>query len=259
MQHVHITQGIDIALVVMNAFFLFFAGLILYLRREDRREGYPLEEENGGRFQPLGGVFFAADAKTFIRPFGQGNYTTNKLDHEPQLAGMQRTSVYPGSPYEPLGDPLVDGVGPAAFANRDPLPDVTMDGHPRVVPIASAPGFYITARDPDPRGYAMVGSDGSVAGTITDIWVDQSDHLIRYLEARLTGEAGRSVLVPMAMCVVNRKRQTVTTDSIAAAQFAKAPAIASATQITRYEEERVTGYFGGGYLYASPERAEPLL
>jgi photosynthetic reaction center H subunit len=30
-------------------------------------------------------------------------------------------------------------------------------------------------------------------------------------------------------------------------------------QITRYEEERVIGFFGGGYLYANERRAEPLI
>ena len=29
--------------------------------------------------------------------------------------------------------------------------------------------------------------------------------------------------------------------------------------ITRYEEDRIQAYFGGGYMYATPERAEPWL
>ena len=47
-----ITSNIDVAQVVLYAFFVFFAGLIFYLRREDRREGYPLEvggQPGGGR------------------------------------------------------------------------------------------------------------------------------------------------------------------------------------------------------------------
>ena len=39
--------NLDVAQVVLYAFWLFFAGLIWYLRGEDRREGYPLEESNG--------------------------------------------------------------------------------------------------------------------------------------------------------------------------------------------------------------------
>ena len=37
-----ITQYMDVAQIVLYAFWVFFAGLIFYLRREDKREGYPL-------------------------------------------------------------------------------------------------------------------------------------------------------------------------------------------------------------------------
>ena len=39
-----ITASIDVAQVTLYLFWLFFAGLLIYLRREDKREGYPLEE-----------------------------------------------------------------------------------------------------------------------------------------------------------------------------------------------------------------------
>ena len=38
-----ITGYIDVAQLVLYVFWVFFAGLIFYLRREDRREGYPLD------------------------------------------------------------------------------------------------------------------------------------------------------------------------------------------------------------------------
>ncbi len=37
-----ITGYIDVAQMALYAFWLFFAGLIYYLHREDKREGYPL-------------------------------------------------------------------------------------------------------------------------------------------------------------------------------------------------------------------------
>ena len=37
---------IDLAQMVLYAFWAFFAGLIIYLRREDKREGYPLVRED---------------------------------------------------------------------------------------------------------------------------------------------------------------------------------------------------------------------
>ena len=42
-------QYIDGAQIALYAFWLFFAGLIIYLRREDKREGYPLESPQGPR------------------------------------------------------------------------------------------------------------------------------------------------------------------------------------------------------------------
>jgi photosynthetic reaction center H subunit len=34
--------NLDVAQIAIWAFWLFFAGLVYYLRREDKREGYPL-------------------------------------------------------------------------------------------------------------------------------------------------------------------------------------------------------------------------
>jgi hypothetical protein len=39
---------IDFAQITVYLFWFFFAGLILYLRREDKREGYPLESDRKG-------------------------------------------------------------------------------------------------------------------------------------------------------------------------------------------------------------------
>ncbi len=50
-----ITSYIDVAQLVLYAFWIFFAGLIIYLRREDKREGYPLESDRtGGRIDVQG-------------------------------------------------------------------------------------------------------------------------------------------------------------------------------------------------------------
>ena len=43
--------NLDVAQIVLYAFWLFFASLLFYLRREDRREGYPLESEDPGAVQ----------------------------------------------------------------------------------------------------------------------------------------------------------------------------------------------------------------
>jgi photosynthetic reaction center H subunit len=42
-------EYIDGTQIVLYAFWVFFAGLVIYLRREDKREGYPLESPQGPR------------------------------------------------------------------------------------------------------------------------------------------------------------------------------------------------------------------
>ena len=66
-----IVGSIDIAELVFLAFVLFFIGLIFYLRREDRREGYPLEDESTGLVESPGGALSRAPTKTFILPHGR--------------------------------------------------------------------------------------------------------------------------------------------------------------------------------------------
>jgi photosynthetic reaction center H subunit len=243
----------DVAELVVFAFFLFFIGLVVYLRREDRREGYPLESEEGRLFGP-GGVLYEGAPKTFRLPHGLGTATTPTKDREPVDIAARRIARFPGAPLAPTGNPLADGIGPAAFANRAKRPDLAADGRPRIVPLRMADQLSLHARDPNLVGMKVIAADGQVAGTISDVWVDRAEHMIRYLDVNV---GGRSVLAPMAMATVRRGHVSI--DAITAAQFAGAPAIAAADQITLYEEERIVGYFGGGYLYATPQRQEPLV
>ncbi|MBX9796832.1 photosynthetic reaction center subunit H [Sphingomonas sp.] len=255
--NLQLTQHIDVALLVLDAFFLFFLGLIIYLRREDRREGYPLEDNVSGAPESYGSAFLMAPPKSFKLPFGHGTVTTPTKDREPVAIAARRWDASPGSGLVPTGDPLVDGIGPAAYAQRAKRPDVDWEGHPRIVPISTAGDFTVERRDADPRGYAVVAADGRKAGVVTDLWIDKADRLIRYLEVEIDG--GRRVLTPMFMASISRSRSQVTVTAVTAAQFANVPAIEGSGVITLYEEERVQAYYGGGFLYATPERAEPLI
>ncbi|OQW44284.1 MAG: photosynthetic reaction center subunit H [Proteobacteria bacterium SG_bin6] len=253
----HLTPNVDWALVVLDAFFIFFLGLIIYLRREDRREGYPLEDNVTGEPESYGTALLMAPAKFFKLPFGHGTVSTPTKGREPVNIAARRTDPSPGSGYVPTGNPLIDGIGPAAYADRAKRPDIDWEGHPRIAPLSALSDFYVDREDADPRGYRVVGADGRVAGEVTDLWVDRADRLVRYLQVALP--SGRSVLAPMFMASVRRAKQTVTVTAITAAQFADVPGIEGDGVITMYEEERIQAYFGGGYLYALPERAEPWL
>ncbi|RVT40215.1 photosynthetic reaction center subunit H [Sphingobium algorifonticola] len=254
-----ITQGIDVASLTLYAFFLFFLGLVFYLRREDRREGYPLEDEMSGRIDTPGGPLSTASPKTFKLPFGHGTVSVPNAKRDPFDIKAYRTDRFGGAPIAPTGNPLVDGIGPAAWAERAKRPDIDYEGHARIVPMDTAEGFFIAKGDPDPRGMPVLGADDAVAGTVTNLWIDKADRLVRYLEIAINGVAGQHVLAPMTMAVVNKRRGVVIVDALLASQFAGAPAIAAKDTITLYEEERIVAYFGGGYLYATRERQEPFL
>lgn len=250
--------GLDVTEWVLYAFFLLFFGLVAYLRREDRREGYPLEDDVSGRHEPLGGLLFTAQPKVFRLPHNGGTVTKPNATRDTGELKARRTAPWAGSPLEPEGDPLQASVGPGAYAQRSKSPDLMMHGAPRIVPLRVAEDFYLDKRDPDPRGMPVIGADNAVAGTIKDVWVDRSEYLIRYLEMALPASDKR-VLIPMPMAVIQRGRKRVKVDALLASQFAGAPSLANPDQITRDEEERVSAYVGGGMLYATPARAEPWL
>jgi photosynthetic reaction center H subunit len=250
--------GLDVAEWVLWAFWAFFAGLIIYLRREDRREGYPLEDDVTGRLEPLGGLLFTAQPKVFRLPHNMGTVTTPNRNRDTRPLKATRTAPWAGSPYRPIGDPMQAGVGPGSYAERAKRPDLMLHGAPRIVPLRAADDFYLDKRDPDPRGMPVFGADNVQAGVVSDVWIDRSEYLIRYLEVTPTGTQKRT-LIPMPMALIERGRRRVKVGALLASQFAGAPQIAQPNEITRDEEERVAAYVGAGTLYATPGRAEPWL
>jgi len=253
-----ITGHIDVAQIVLYAFWAFFAGLILYLRREDKREGYPLESDRSDRVV-VQGFPKVPRPKIFLLPHG-GTYSAPSGNVDDREIRAKPIAGWPGAPLEPTGDPMLDGVGPAAYAARADVPDVTIDGLPKIVPLRVASDFSIATRDPDPRGMAVVGADGRVAGNIRDVWVDRSETLIRYLEVEVQGPASvRRVLLPINFARIDGTRRTVRVKSVLAQHFAQVPALQSPDQVTLREEDRICAYFAGGTLYATPARLGPLL
>jgi photosynthetic reaction center H subunit len=250
---------------------LFFFSLIVYLRREDRREGYPLEDDVNGRLEPTSGALFTATAKHFLLPHNLGVVVKPNADRDAPVLNAARTSPAAGSPMVPTGDPMTAGLGPGSFAHRAKRPDLMADGTPKIAPLALAHEYSVDAKDHDPRGKTVLGADRAVAGIVTEVWVDRMEFMIRYLEVALpappatglnlvgSAPAAKTVLVPMVMATVSRSGGPIKVDAILASQFAGVPALAQPGQITLDEEERICAYFGAGYLYATPARTEPLI
>jgi photosynthetic reaction center H subunit len=255
-----ITSNIDVAQIVLYAFWAFFAGLIYYLHREDKREGYPLESDrtdrSGGRVKVQGWPSVPTP-KTYLLRDGRVVTSPNfRASHQP-LGGTPNFG-HPGAPLEPKGDPLLAAVGPGSYADRADLVDTTVDGDARIVPLRVAPGFAVSGHDPDPRGLPVLGADGAVAGVVRDVWVDRAEVLFRYLEVEVPVQGGsRRVLLPVNFSRIDSRHVKVR--SLLAAQFAQAPGTRDPDAVTLLEEDKIMGYYGGGTLYATPDRQEPLL
>ncbi|HJQ58799.1 MAG TPA: photosynthetic reaction center subunit H [Vineibacter sp.] len=252
-----ITSNIDVAQVALYVFWLFFAGLIFYLRREDKREGYPLEPDRSGQIR-VQGFPWMPSPKTFLLPHG-GSVMAPSGKVDDRQVRAEPIGGWPGAPLEPTGNPMVDGVGPASYAARSDEPELTIDGHPSIVPTRVASDHVVDSNDTDPKGMEVFGADRMLAGTVRDIWVDRTEPMIRYLEVEVAGaQVPRNVLLPITLASINRRRQ-VYVSAILATQFADVPGLKNPDQVTKLEEDRICAYYASGKLYATPGRLGPVL
>jgi len=294
-----LTSYFDVAQVVLYTFWLFFAGLIIYLRREDKREGYPLESDRSAQIKVVGFPPMP-EPKTFRLPHGGGIRTAPRQEAK-ETVNATPTAAWLGAPLQPNGDPMLAGVGPGASPDRADVPDLTLEGNPKIVPMRVAKDFSVSPEDVDPRGLPVLGADGEVGGTVKDIWVDVSEPQIRYLELALSASAPepepepeivmavsdadpadpdaevvaapvirrpapkkpvaapQAVMLPMNFARVSRKERQIKVASILGRHFANVPRLSKPDQITLREEDKICAYYAGGTLYAQAERSEPLL
>ena len=255
MQSGALTSQFDVGLLAWYTFALFFIGLVVYLRREDKREGYPLVAEGPGK--PAFDLFpLPPPKKTFL--LADGSTVTVPREEVERTGGLrQLRGPTEGTPFVPTGNPLRDAVGPASYAQRKDRPDVDWEGHARIVPLRVATGFSLEPSDPDPRGYEVVATDRKPAGTVKEVWIDRAEPQVYYYEVSVA--SGGTVLLPARLSVVDPDTRRINVASVTAAQFADAPRLKNPDQVTLLEEDKISGYFAGGHLYATPERSEPLI
>ena len=242
-----LTGYVDVAQLVLYGFWLFFAGLIYYLHRENKREGYPLETERAGNARiavrgfpgvPPPKVFHSHDGTVFVAP---------EYNHDRTDAPVIASAAWPGAAFTPVGDPMQGGVGPASYAARADVPELGMSGQAIIMPLRKALAHSVAPDGPNPVGMAVQGRDGAVAGTVVDVWIDEAEAVIRYLEVDV-GQGTR--LLPMAMARVRSARRVVAVASITAAEFGGVPVIKAEDEVTKLEEDRIAAYFAGGHLYS---------
>ncbi len=247
-----ITTYFDVAQLVLYIFWFFFAGVIYYLVRENRREGYPLETHRGTSHR---GWIDAPSPKTYL--LANGDTISAPADGPgAQTYSAERTSLIEGCSIEPVGNPLLAGVGPGAWANRADHPDMDHHGVPKIRPLSMAEGCDVSEKDPDPRGMTVLDANDDPVGTVRDLWLDVPEMVFRFVDVELAN-GSRRALVPTTFCRITN--DAVKVHALLAHQWADVPATKAQDRITLLEEERIAAYFGAGLLYATPQRAEPLL
>ena len=247
----------DLASLTLWLFYFFFFGLIIWIQRENMREGYPLEDDEGNTSSNPS-MWPLPEDKTFKLPHGRGEVTVpSGQTPERSDIPMKRSGPGNGYPLEPTGDPMLDGVGPASWAPRRDVPELDGHGHPKIIPMSANEAFrFATGRDP--RGLPVMSGDGEIVGKVVDMWIDEPEQMVRYLEYTLDAKWGTgNRLVPLTLARIWSNRVVIRT--LYGKHFATVPQHASATQVTMLEEEKICGYYGGGMLYADSKRQEPKL
>ena len=257
-----VVGNIDVAQIAFTAFVLFFILLIRYLQRESNREGFPLRD-NEGKIVNWTGINGVPPVKKFILPEGGVAYSPNPDLREVIPVNGVKTAEFEGAPMDPKGNPLLSGVGPASYNDRridEPSYTYFGDHNPRIVPLRADEHHFMPPGKPDPRGFPVYGADYEQGGIVSDIWFDRSEQFIRYYEVETLPALGsRRVLVPAPLATVRMGDGLVYVAAITGAQFKDVPGLKSPVQVTLLEEDKISGYYGGGTLFATPQRSEPLI
>jgi photosynthetic reaction center H subunit len=116
-------EYIDFAQISIYLFWFFFAGLIIYLRREDKREGYPLESDRKGvtvqgwpavppakPARPRHPALVGPDGRELERAVG---------DEPPAAARVSAQPAVPPTPQAPPAPPVAPDEPPASSHDED--------------------------------------------------------------------------------------------------------------------------------------------
>ena len=194
----------DVAQVTLYVFWIFFAALIFYLRREDKREGYPLVSDAGGR-RPVYGIPVAAGSQDLPAARRQDRVAAGLATTTVATSRWRRSRRGRARPTCRPAIRILDGVGPGSYADREDVPELTLDDHADHRAAARRQGHHPRSARSRSARHEGVGCDGQVGGTVVDVWVDRAEALIRYLEVEVKGGRGtKRVLLPLPFALVDR-------------------------------------------------------
>ena len=178
-----ISNQLDIPTLAFWVFALFFVGLVFWLQRESKREGYPLKASpfttellDGFPPPPAGEL-------TYI--LNEGGTTDAPHFYEQPPTHSRPMHQFDGTPFRPLGNPLLAAIGPGSWVMKKDVPALTERGDRLLEPLRAMHEWSIERQDADPRGMAVFDWRWNEVGRVVDVWIDRGIKIIRMLEVEL--------------------------------------------------------------------------
>lgn len=254
-----ISNQLDIPTLAFWIFVLFFVTLVFWLQRQSKREGYPL------RASPftteLMDGFPPPPEEPLSYLLNEGGTTQAPHYYEQAPMSSRPMHWFDGTPFYPVGNPLLAAIGPGSWVMKKDAPALTERGDLLLQPLSLLHEWSIEKVDADPRGMVVFDWRWTEVGRVVDVWIDRGIKIVRMLEVELSAELNaRRVLVPIYHAAIAEKARKVRVTALWAHQFADVPMPANPGVMTGPEEERLNAYYSAGLFYrADPAVFPPLL
>ncbi len=245
-----ITSHIDAAETAVWIFFIGFAIVVYFLRKMDKREGYPMK---ASPFDPTPLLGFPPPAEpTAFRMMEGGETVAPHHEPEPPTTAVP-FDRFDGTPLVPTGDLLTTPLGPGAWTMRREEPLVTETGESMLQPMRLLPEWSVLHGDLDLRGRPVLDRRFFRAGIVRDLWIDRSAKMIRLFEVTLDEPAQRSVLVPIWHTDIRQHDREIRVTALLAAQFGGIPRPEHPDELGAREHARIDAYFAAAHFYRDAE------
>ncbi len=243
----NMTQYIDLPQIAFWLFFLAFVAICYFLRKNDKREGYPLRA-SPFTGELIAGAPLAADPVTYV--LNEGGTTSTPHDYPAPPASVLPLYRFDGTPFRPAADLLHTPLGPGAWVMRKDEPMLNEVGELLLQPLRACEGWAIGKGESNPRGMAVFDVRWRPVGIVADVWIDRGIRIIRYLEVQLSEPlGGKRVLVPIYHTLIDERAREIRVTALSDHEFDGVPMGASPDRITAREEDRLNAYFAAGRFY----------
>ena len=243
----NVTQHIDLPQLAFWLFFLAFVAICWFLRKNDKREGYPLVASPF-----VGGAMLGAPDPgtplTYV--LNEGGTTSTPHDYPQAPAAVLPLYRFDGTPFRPTAELLGTSLGPGAWVMRKDEPMLTEGGELLLQPLRLCHEWSVSRGEANPRGMAVFDCRWRPVGIVADVWIDRGIRIIRHLEVELREQLGGGrVLVPIYHTTIAEAAREIRVTALSGPEFRAIPMPAAPDRITAREEDRLNAYFAAGRFY----------